>query len=117
MIKKLIIGATIVVSPLAASANWMKCTVDNLADFDKVRVQLSCKETTLDGSVVVGTFAIPYGSTAVDTAKTARFFTMAQTALASGKAMGIYFAPGATNSSIFCTGGCRIVDSFQLYSN
>jgi hypothetical protein len=117
MIKKIIIGATIIASPLTASAAWMKCTVDNVADFDKLKLQLMCKESTLDGSVNVSTFAIGYGSTASETARAARFFTMAQTALVSGKPMGIYFTQSATNASINCTGTCRVIDAFQMYLN
>lgn len=105
----------IVVSPLSASAAWMKCTVDSVAELDKLRLQLMCKESVSDAGVSVSTFAIGYGSTATETARAARFFTMAQTALASGKPLGVYFTSGAVSSAINCTGTCRVIDGFQLY--
>lgn len=120
MIKKIALSIAMAISPLVASADWMKCTATESGDMDKTRIYLACKETHSSGANV---FALPVGSTDFDRGRAARFFAITQTALVSGKPLGIYFDANKTNlntplnASINCTGPCRVVDSFNLYLN
>lgn len=116
MIKKILLSSAIIASPLAASAATLKCTVNEAGDMDKVRVYVRCNEAVVDGTSNVNIFALPYGTTVDEKAKTARFFALTQTALATGAPLLLTFTTGTagTNSSIYCTDYCRIADGFKL---
>lgn len=117
MLKKLFVVVGVSLVPVIASADWHKCFVTEVGQMDKKRIYVACKTNSSDSSGAITRFAVSIGSTDLEREKGNRLFTMGQTALVSGRPMGLYWPAGARNTTINCINDCRVLDDFNLYAD